>query len=85
MAYSKTKIVIGCLAYIPVLIFIANFTKGKFRTKTEVAKYNGVKEEPVKIIEIQDTVFKEGKVETINELRISWIVSNRSLMRFMKR
>ena len=34
MAYSETRIVIGGLAHVPVLIFIANFTKGKFGIKT---------------------------------------------------
>ena len=28
MAYSETRIVIGGLAHVPVLIFIANFIKG---------------------------------------------------------
>jgi len=35
MAYSETRIVIGGLAHVPVLIFIANFIKGKFEIKTE--------------------------------------------------
>ena len=38
MAYSETRIVIGGLAHIPVLIFIANFIKGKFGIKTEETK-----------------------------------------------
>ena len=50
MAYSETRIVIGGLAHVPVLIFIANFIKGKFGIKTE---------------ETKDTVVKEGKVEAI--------------------
>ena len=40
MAYSETKIVIGGLAHIPVLIFIANFIKGKFDVKPEEVKKN---------------------------------------------
>ena len=61
MAYSETRIVIGGLAHIPVLIFIANFIKGKFGIKTEEVKDTLVHEEPVNIIEVKDTVFKEGK------------------------
>ena len=38
MAYSETRIVIGGLAPVPVLIFIANFIKGKFGTETEKTK-----------------------------------------------
>ena len=68
MAYSETRIVIGGLAHVPVLIFIANFIKGKFRIKTEETKDTVVKEEPVKIIELKNTVVKEGKVETLKEL-----------------
>jgi len=53
MAYSETRIVIGGLAHVPVLIFIANFINGKFGIKTE---------------ETKDTVVKEGKAEAINEI-----------------
>ena len=68
MAYSETRIVIGGLAHVPVLIFIANFIKGKFGIKTEELKYTGIKEEPVKIIEVKDTLVKEGKAEAIKKL-----------------
>ena len=68
MAYSETRIVIGGLAHVPVLIFIANFIKGKFGIKTEETKDTVVKEEPVKIIEVKDTVVKERKSETLKEL-----------------
>ena len=63
MSYSETRIVIGGLAHVPVLIFIANFIKGKFGIKTEEVKDTVVNEEPVKIIEVKDTVVKEGKAE----------------------
>ncbi len=68
MAYSETRIVIGGLAHVPVLIFIANFIKGKFGIKTEEAKDTLVNEEPVKIIEIKDKEVREGKAEAIKEL-----------------
>ena len=68
MAYSETRIVIGGLAHVPVLIFIANFIKGKFGIKIEQAKENVVHKEPVKIIEVKDTVVKEGKAEAIKEI-----------------
>ena len=68
MAYSETRIVIGGLAHVPVLIFIANFIKGKFGIKTEEAKDTAVKEEPVKIIEVKDNAVKDGKAETIKKL-----------------
>ena len=68
MAYSETRIVVGGLAHVPILIFIANFIKGKFGIKTEEAKYTVVNEEPVKIIEVKDAVVKEGKAEAIKEI-----------------
>ena len=68
MAYSETRIVIGGLAHVPVLIFIANFIKGKFGIKTEEAKVTLIKEEPVKIIEVKGKVVKEGKAQAIMEI-----------------
>ena len=68
MAYSETIIVIGGLAHVPVLIFIANFIKGKFGNKTEEIKDTVVKGETVKIIEVSDTEVKEGKADAIKEI-----------------
>ena len=68
MAYSETRIVIGGLAHVPVLIFLANFIKGKFGIKTEEIKNTEIKEEPVKIIELKNSAVKEGKAETLKEL-----------------
>ena len=68
MTYSETGIVIGGLAHVPVLIFIANIIKGKFGIKTEESKDTVVKEEPVRIIEVKDILVKEGKAETIKKL-----------------
>ena len=58
----------GGLAHVPVLIFIANFIKGKFGIKTEEAKDNVINEQPFKIIEGKDTVVKEEKVEALKVL-----------------
>ena len=49
MAYSETRIVMGGLAHGPILIFIANFIKGKLGVKPEEVIEKTVKEEPVKI------------------------------------
>ena len=68
MAYSETRIVIGGLAHVPILIFIANFIKDKFVIKTEKTKDTVVKGDPVKMIEVSDTVVKEGKAEAIKEI-----------------
>ena len=68
MVYSETRIVIGGLAHVPVLIFIANFIKDKFGIEIEEAKETVVKDELVKIIEGKDIVVKGGKSEAIKEL-----------------
>ena len=68
MAYSETRIVVGGLTHVPILIFIANFIKGKFGIKTEETKDTVFKREPVKIIEVNDTVVKEGKAEAIKKI-----------------
>ena len=68
MAFSETRIVIGGLAHVPVLIFIANFIKGRFGVKTEEVKDTVVKEEPVKIIEVKDIVVQDTKTEAIKEI-----------------
>ena len=60
MAYSETRIVIGGLAHVPILIFVANFIKGKFGIKTENTV---VKEEPFKVIELKNAVVKGGKAK----------------------
>ena len=59
---------VGGLDNVPILIFIANFIKGKFGIKTEETKDTVVKEEPVKFIELKNTEAKEGKAETLKEL-----------------
>ena len=38
MVYSDTRIVIGGLAHIPILIFIANFIKERLKRKREKEK-----------------------------------------------
>ena len=65
MVYSETRIVIGGLAHVPILIFIADFIKSKFGIKTEETKDTEFKGELFKIIEVKDTVVKEGKAEAI--------------------
>ena len=68
MAYSETRILIGGLAHVPVLILITNFIKGKIGIKTEGTKETVVNVEPVKNIELKNTVVKVGKAETLKQL-----------------
>ena len=50
MVYSETRIVIGGLAHVPVLIFIANFIKGKFGIKIKETKDTVVKKSLLKLL-----------------------------------
>jgi len=54
MYYSETKVIMGGLAHVPILIFIVNFVKGKF--ESIAAKVVEVKaEEPkVKVVEVKE-------------------------------
>ena len=73
MYYSETKVIIGGLAHVPILIFIVNFIKGKFESialkvlevKTEKPKVKvvEVKEEEVKEEEVKE---EEVKAEELN-------------------
>ena len=53
MYYSETKVIMGGLAHVPILIFIANFIKEKF--ESTVSKVVEVKtEDPkVKVVEVK--------------------------------
>ena len=69
MYYSETKVIMGGLAHVPILIFIVNFIKGKFESlaskvvlvKAEVPKVKvvEVKEEEVKAEELNSSEVKE--------------------------
>jgi len=67
MYYSETKVIMGGLAHVPILIFIVNFIKGKFESiaskvivvKTEEPNVKLVKEEKVKAEEVNTIEVKE--------------------------
>ena len=69
MYYSETKVIIGGLTHVPILIFIVNFIKGKFESmaskvvevETEEPKLKVLetKEEEVKSEELNASEFKE--------------------------
>ena len=69
MYYSETKVIMGGLAHVPILIFIVNFIKGKFESialkvvevkaeerkeKVVESKEEDVKAEEVNIIEVKE-------------------------------
>ena len=66
MYYSETKVIIGGLAHVPILIFIVNFIKAKFESLA--LKVLEVKTEKLKVKEVevkaQDWNASEVKEET---------------------
>ena len=81
MYYSETKVIMGGLAHVPILIFILNLIKGKFEAiaakvvelKTDEPKVKLIecKEEEVKAKEVTESEVKEEvKAEEINESEV---------------
>ena len=63
MYYSETKVIMGGLAHVPILIFIVNFIKGKFESiASKVIEVK--KEEPkVKVVEVKEEEVKAKELE----------------------
>ena len=63
MYYSETKVIMGGIAHIPILIFLVNFIKSKF--EAIAAKVFEVKaEEPkVKVVEVVEEEVKGEEVK----------------------
>ena len=69
MYYSETKVIMGALANVPILIFIVNFVKGKFESiaanivevnaEEPKVKVVGVEKEELKAEELNDSEVKE--------------------------
>lgn len=68
MAYSETKVIIGGLAHVPILIFIANLIKGKFEHKALDTKEIKVKKEPIKVLDLKESELRKEEVKVIDEL-----------------
>ena len=65
MYYSETKVIMGGLAHVPLLIFIVNFIKGKFESiATKVVEVK--KEEPkAKLVEVKEEEVQVGDFNAI--------------------
>ena len=67
MYYSETKVIIGGLAHVPILIFIVNFIKAKFESIT-LKVLEVKKEKPkVKVVEVKEV---EVKAEELNAIEV---------------
>ena len=62
MYYSETKVIMGGLAHVPILIFIVNFIKGKFESIASKIVKVKTEEPKVKVVEVKEEV----KAEELN-------------------
>ena len=67
MYYSETKVIIGGLAHVPILIFIVNFIKAKFESITlKVLELK--KEKPkLKVVEVKAEELNTSQVKEETE------------------
>ena len=65
MYYSETKVIIGGLAHVPILIFIVNFIKGKFESIASRVVEVKAEEPKVKLVEVKEEEVKAEEVNTI--------------------
>ena len=63
MNYSETKVIMGGLAHVPILIFIVNFIKGKFESIASKVVEVKAEESKVKLVEVKE---EEVKAEEVN-------------------
>ena len=54
MYYSETKVIMGGLAHVPILIFIVNFIKGKFESIAWKVVEVKTEEPRLKLVEIKE-------------------------------
>ena len=67
MYYSETKVILGGLAHVPILIFIVNFIKGKFESIASKVVEVKTEELKVKVVEVKEEEVKEEvKAEELN-------------------
>ena len=67
MYYSETKVIMGGLAHVPILIFIVNFVKGKFESIAVKVVEVKVEEPKVKVVEVKKEAVKG---EEVNEFEV---------------
>ena len=67
MYYSETKVIMGGLAHVPILIFIVNFIKGKFESIASKVVEVKAEEPKVKLVEVKE---KEVKAEEVNTIEV---------------
>ena len=60
MYYSETKVIMGGLAHVPILIFIVNFIKVKFESIASKVAAVKTEEPKVKVVEVKEEEVQVG-------------------------
>ena len=63
MYYSETKVIMGGLANVPILIFIVNFIKGKFECTSSKVVEVKAEETKVKEVEVKEEELNASEVK----------------------
>ena len=63
MYYSETKVIMGGLAHVPILILIVNFIKGKFESIASKVVAVKTEESKVKLVEVKEEEVKASEVK----------------------
>ena len=64
MYYSETKVIIGGLAHVPILIFIVNFIKAKFESLALKVLEVKTEKPKVKVVEVKEVEVKAEELNT---------------------
>jgi hypothetical protein len=64
MYYSETKVIMGGLTHVPILIFIVNFIKGKFESIASKVVEVKTEEPKLKVLEIKAEEVKEEEFKS---------------------
>ncbi len=62
MYYSETKVIMGGLTHVPILIFIVNFIKGKFESMASKVVEVKTEEPKLKVLETKEEEVKSEKL-----------------------
>ena len=65
MYYSETKVIMGGLAHVPILIFIVNFIKGKFESIESKGVEVKLEEPNVELVEVKEEEVNVEEMDTL--------------------
>jgi len=78
MYYSETKVIMGGLAHVPILIFIVNYIKGKFEAVAATVVELKKEESKIKAVEVkeEEVIAVESKANEVKEEEVIVVEAN---------